>query len=347
MERLSYFVRRLLLMIPTFLGITFVCFALCHFVPGGPVEQALMQLRGETAGEGGVAGTGGMTAVSESYRETLMREFGFDRPMHERYWDWLVTKRMGMRMESYRYPPDTAWEVIRERFPVSLWFGITSFMLTYLVCIPLGISKAVRNGSAFDAVSSAVVFACYAIPPYALGMVLKTLFCGTVDGLWDIFPVAGFRSDDFAALSPLQQVLDIARHMVLPLICYVIGNFAFLTVLMKNSLLEQISSDYVRTVIARGGTFRRAVWGHAFRNALIPIATGFGGILSILFAGSVLIEHIFEIPGMGQLGFEAIVGRDYAVFMGVLALTSILAMLGNLLSDFCYILIDPRIHFRR
>ena len=344
MERTDYFIRRLLLVVPTFLGITLVCFGLIQFVPGGPVEQAIMRMRGIGDAESGRGGEAG-ASISEAQRKAIEAHFGFDRPFHERYWKWLVTDRLGMRMTSYKYPNKTAWQIIRERFRVSLIFGITGFVLSYVVCIPLGIAKALRHDSVFDLTSSVVVFVGYAIPPFAFGMVLKMLFSGTVEGLWDIFPVAGFHSADYAELSPWGKIADIVRHMFLPLLCYVIGNFAVLTLLMKNSLLEQVGRDYVRTVLAKGGSPRRAIWGHALRNALIPIATGFGGILMVMFAGSVVIEQVFEIPGMGRLSLEAIVGRDYPVFMGVLAISSVLGLLGNILSDFAYVLIDPRITF--
>jgi microcin C transport system permease protein len=258
-----------------------------------------------------------------------------------------VADRLGMRMESYKFPNKNAWQLIKERFPVSLVFGIAGFVLSYVICIPLGIGKALRHGSRLDMVSSIVVFVGYAIPPFAFGMVLKMAFCGTVDSLWDVFPLAGFQSDNFQALSLAGKARDLFLHMFLPVLCYVIGNFAVLTLLMKNSLLDQIGKDYIRTVLAKGGSPRRAIWGHAFRNSLIPIATGFGGILTVMFAGSVIIEQVFEIPGMGRLSLEAIVGRDYAVFMGILSITSLLGLLGNILSDFCYVLIDPRIHFQR
>ena len=251
-----------------------------------------------------------------------------------------------MRMASYKYPNKTAWQLIAERFPVSLAFGLTSFLLTYLVCIPLGVAKALRHGKAFDLLSSCIVFAGYATPAFALGMFLKMTLCGTVDGLWDIFPATGFTSPDFATLSLWQKTRDLAWHMFLPTCCYMVGSFAVLTLLMKNSLLEQINSDYVRTVYAKGGGTARALWLHALRNALIPVSTGFGGILTLMFAGSVIIERVFEIPGMGNLSLDAIVGRDYPVFMGILALTSLLGLLGNILSDFCYVAIDPRINFR-
>jgi len=346
MNRTHYFIRRLLLVVPTFLGITLLCFGLVQLVPGGPVEQAVMRVRGIGAGEGTAPGAAGAT-LTEQYRREIEEHFGFNQPFHRRYYRWLVTDRMGMRMPSYKFPGRTAWELIRERFPVSAIFGIAGFLLSYLICIPLGIAKALRNGSRFDLISSALVFAGYAIPAVALGMVLKTLLCGTVDGLWDIFPVAGFQSDHAAELTLPARLLDIAWHMFLPVTCYVIGNFAILTMLMKNSLLEQIGKDYIRTVIAKGGSRRRAVWGHALRNALIPIATGFGSVLMLMFAGSVIIEQIFEIPGMGRLSLEAIIGRDYAVFMGILSLTSMLGLLGNMLSDLSYVLIDPRIDFDR
>jgi microcin C transport system permease protein len=345
MQRLDYFVRRLLLIIPTFLGITLICFGLTQFVPGGPVEQMVMQIKGIGTGESRLS-QGAAASITAEQRKAIERHFGFDKPFYTRYWNWLVRDRLGMRMESYKYPNKTAWQLIRSRFPVSLVFGITGFILSYLVCVPLGIAKAMRNGSPFDLVSSVIVFVGYAIPAFAFGMVLKMFLCGTVDVLWDLFPLGGFHSENFANLSAPAQVWDITHHMALPVLCYMIGNFAVLTLLMKNSLLDQIGSDYVRTVLAKGGTLRRALWGHALRNALIPMATGIGGILTVMFAGSVLIESVFEIPGMGRLSYDAIMGRDYAVFMGILSLTSVLGLLGNVLSDFCYILIDPRIHFR-
>ncbi len=343
MDRLSYIIRRILLVIPTFLGITVVCFALTRLLPGGPVDIQIMKMRNIGGAEG--RGDSGVAQVTEEYRAALNKQFGFDRPVYEQYWDWLVRKRMGMRIISYDYPNRTAWQLISSRIPVSLWFGITGFVLSYLICIPLGIAKALRHRQTFDAVSSLIVFVGYAIPAFALGMVLKMLLCGTVEGLGDVFPLGGFESDFAFAPTFGERLADRAWHMALPVTCYVAGNFAVLTLIMKNSLLDQVASDYVRTVLAKGATRRRAIWGHAFRNALIPVATGFGSILGVLFAGSIIIESIFEIPGMGRLSWDALIGRDYAVFMALLALTSVLQLAGNLLSDFCYMLIDPRIHF--
>lgn len=346
MERANYFIRRLLLAIPTFLGITFIVFALCQFVPGGPVEQMMLRMRGVGGGGEGRATGSAAVSISQEQRKALEKHFGFDRPIPERYWNWLVKQHAGLTVDSYMYPNKTVWQLIKQRFPVSLIFGITGFVLTYLVCIPLGIAKAMRNGGAFDLASSVIVFTGYAIPAFAFGMILKIMVCGTTDGFWNLLPATGFHSDGWSELPPFGRFLDTLRHMVLPVFCYMLGNFAVLTLLMKNSLLEQIGQDYIRTVLAKGATIRRAVWGHAFRNALIPIATGFGDVMTLMFAGSVLIERVFEIPGMGRLSLDAIIGRDYMVFMGILSLTSILGLVGRMVSDFAYVLIDPRINFR-
>jgi microcin C transport system permease protein len=343
-NRSAYLLRRLLLAVPTFLGITLVCFALTRILPGGPVEMRLLRMRGIDAGERAQSARG-TALITEAQRAELNRKFGFDQPFFVQYGRWLVRDRMGLRLGSYDFPNRTAWELIRSRFPVSLWFGIVSFALSYLICIPLGIAKALRNGSRFDAATSLLVFVGYAIPTFALGMLLKTAFCGTVDGLWNFFPLGGFESPGAESLSGWARLRDHAWHMALPVACYVAGNFAVLTLMMKNALLDQIASDYMRTALAKGACFRRAVWQHAFRNALIPIATGFGSILTVLFAGSIIIESIFDVPGMGQLSLMALTSRDYAVFMALLALTSSLQLLGNLISDLSYMLIDPRIHF--
>ncbi len=348
MSRLDYFLRRLLLVIPTFLGITLLCFSITQFLPGGPVDQMMMRMKGMGSGGEAAVGAAGEAASQEAMareRENFRKVYGFDKPLWQRYWTWLWKERCGMLSRSYKFSNKTAWEMISQRFPVSLVFGISSFLLTYLICIPLGVSKAVRHGTPFDMLSSVVVFTGYAIPVFALGMLMKMLFCGTTEEFWNLLPATGFQSPQADTLPPLARLWDLLRHMLLPVLCYVAGSFAMLTLLMKNSLLEQINSDYIRTVYAKGGSSRQALWGHALRNALIPVATGFGSVLTVMFAGSVIIERVFEIPGMGNLSMEAIVGRDYPVFMGILALTSILGLLGDVLSDFCYVVIDPRIHF--
>ena len=348
MERIFYLAKRILLVIPTFIGITVVCFALTRFLPGGPVEMRLMRMKGMSAqGETGGATAGLRNQVTEEYRRQLNEQFGFDKPIAVQYWDWLVVNKMGMTLPSYDYPDRTAWELIKSRIPVSLWFGLASFLLTYLICIPLGIAKALRHHQAFDAVSSLVIFVAYAIPSFALAMMLKALLCGTVEGLFNIFPIGGLASDFDVVPSFKEAFFDRLWHMALPVICYVAGSFAMLTLMMKNSILDQISADYIRTVIAKGATRRRAIWAHAFRNSLIPIATGFGSMISLLFAGSIIIETIFEIPGMGRLSWDALVGRDYSVFLALLALTASFQLIGNLISDVLYMIIDPRINFAR
>ena len=346
MDRVAYLIRRLLLAIPTFIGITLVCFALTRFLPGGPVEIRLMRLKGMNGG-GEAARTAAAAQITDEYRKELEAQFGFDKPLYEQYWNWLVVNRMGFKLPSYDYPNKTAWQLIRSRIPVSLWFGVASFLLTYLICVPLGILKALRHRQAFDAVSSLVVFVAYAIPSFALAMLFKMAFCGTVEGLFDVFPLGGIASDFDLPPSAWTAFWDRAWHMALPVACYVAGSFAMLTLLMKNSLLDQIAADYVRTVIAKGATRRRAIWGHAFRNALIPVATGFGSMIGLLFAGSIIIESIFEIPGMGRLSWDALIGRDYSVFLALLALTASFQLVGNLISDLLYLVIDPRIDFNR
>lgn len=348
MDRIAYIARRLLLAVPTFIGITIVCFSLTRFLPGGPVEMRLSRMRGIGAAAAGGAPSAGVAsggAVAAECRKQLEKQFGFDKPLHVQYWKWLVENRMGLSHESYDYPGKTAWSLIKSRIPVSLWFGVVSALLTYLVCIPLGMAKAMRNGGWFDAVSSLAVFAAYSIPVFALAMLLKTLFCGTLESLWDVFPVGGLSSDFDFPPTTWELFKDRAYHMALPVACYVAGSFAMLTLLMKNSVLDQISADYVRTVIAKGGTRRRAIWCHAFRNSLIPVVTGFGRIVGLVFAGSIVIETVFEIPGMGRLGWEALVGRDYAVFLALLSLTSIFQLVGNLIADTLYMVVDPRIDF--
>lgn len=343
MENFFYILRRIFLMIPTFLGITLVCFALIQFVPGGPVEQMMLRMRGGMEAGGEVGGGASVEAISEKQREELVRHFGFDKPVLVRYWNWLVRDGMGMNQDSYKYTNKKVHQLIHERLPVSMVFWFFGVILSYAVCIPLGIAKALRHGKIFDFASSIIVFVGYAIPPFAFGMVLKLLLCGMHENLWDFFPLTGFYSENFETLSSVAKVKDIAAHMFLPVLCYIIGGFAVTTLLMKNSLLEQISQDYVRTVLAKGCSLRRAVWGHAVRNSLIPIVTGLGSIIPAMLTGSILIERVFEIPGMGLLSYDAILTRDYPVFMGLLAITSVLSLIGRIVSDLLYMVVDPRI----
>jgi microcin C transport system permease protein len=235
------------------------------------------------------------------------------------------------------------WNVILSKMPISLFFGLTSFILSYVISIPLGVWKAVKHHSAFDIVTSGLVFTGYIIPGYALGILLIIVFAGGSYLSW--FPMSGIVSDNFEDLSTGAKLLDFLHHLCLPMVCYMIGEFAFLTQLMKNSLLDELNKEYIRTALVKGVSFRRAVWKHAFRNALIPLATGSAELFTVMFAGSLFIERVFDIDGMGLLFYNSIIGRDYNVVMGLIVLTSVLTMLGRLFADLLYVVFDPRIRF--
>ena len=339
----AYFVRRLLLLIPTFLGITFLVFTVTRFVPGGPIEQMIVATQ-MAAGEAGGGGGGSNTAVEmpQAVLDELKALYHFDKPFYLAYAYWLgdlLTLDLGT---SYKYNAPVI-SVITSRFPVSIYFGLIGFSLAYSVCVPLGILKAIKHGTPFDFISSAIVFVGYSIPGWALGAVLLVLFGG--GSFLDIFPLGGFRSEDWAALSPFSKVLDQVHHTVLPVLAYAVGSFASLTVLMKNSLMENLGQDYVRTAFAKGLGERRVILVHALRNSVIPICTGLGHALSLIMAGSYLIELVFNIDGVGYLGYTALIERDYAVVMGVLVINTLLVLIGNIFSDVLYVLVDPRIRF--
>lgn len=494
----GYFIRRFLLVVPTFLGITLLVFTIMQLVPGGPLEQELLKLQagmmaGETSG-GTSDATGGIEIPPDALAE-MRRFYGFDKPLPVRYLRWLglwpremdpvtltpgewkkvergvkaralpVAERQGeYRLEwdltelSQRWeiagvappsagardstvivawlkfkgvhvrnrvdsttlapgvwtelpgrvrakadfaagegwrlaldtsevprrwqitevaPPDSAakqsepritvaWtrfsglftgdlgrsyvyaepvsQVIAKRFPVSIYFGLIGFMLSYLVCVPLGVFKAIKHTSRFDMATSALVFLGYSIPGWALGAVLLVLFGG--GSFWNVFPLGEFRSAGWEQLSRWAKILDQLHHTILPVTAYMVGSFATLTVVMKNSLLENLGQDYVRTAFAKGLSERRVVFVHALRNSLIPIATGLGHLLSLVLAGSYLIEKVFNIQGFGLLGFTSIIRRDYPVVLGILVISSLLRLFGNIFSDILYAVIDPRIRFK-
>jgi len=333
-----YFLKRLLLVIPTLVGITLVVFAITRFLPGGPVEQALMQ--GQMAdGESSRSSAEGF-GLAPRQIEQLESYYGFDKPWPLAYAEWLGQVVRGDLGDSYRYQvPVTS--MILERIPISAYYGLITFLLTYAVCVPLGILKAIKHRTRLDGITSVVVFTGYAIPGYVLAALLLVFFAFQLE--W--FPTSGFVSPDFADLSLGGKIEDLFRHSVLPLICYMIGSFAFLTLLMKNSLLDNLAADYMRTATAKGLSFRRSVFGHALRNSLIPIATNFGNALSLFVAGSFLIEKIFSIDGMGLLGYTALIERDYPVVMGILLISSVLLLIGNILSDMLVAAVDPRVRF--
>lgn len=365
----TYFIRRILLTVPTFIGVTLIVFMITRIVPGGPLERRIMELRQASAAQGGGGSSvvDSTTMIPKTALDELKKTFNLDKPAHVAYGIWLKNVfRLDLGRSFFYKEP--VWDMIASRFPISLTFGLTGFILSYLVCIPLGIYKALKHGTPFDFISSAIVFIGYSIPGWAMG-VLLLLFLAS-GRFVDVMPLGGIRSssydelprmvqalekpdqvkDEFGAfqwerMSPVSKAIDTVYHMILPVFCYMLSGFATLTVLMKNALMENLGQDYVRTGFAKGLTERRVVFVHTLRNSLIPLATGLGHALSLIMAGSYLIEFVFNIDGIGYLGFNAIVQRDYAVVMGILVINTMLTLFGNIFSDVLYALIDPRIRF--
>lgn len=332
------------MIIPTFIGITFIVFTIMRFVPGGPVEMAIiryqqLQAQGEAGSTATDSGEGGKQ-ISDEMVEKLKKIYGFDKPFYIAYLIWLKNVCMLDLGISDRYSRPV-WDVIKERFPISIRFGITGFILSYSICIPLGVFKAIKHGSFFDITSSVIVFIGYSIPGWVVGIILLILFGG--GSYWDLLPLGGIHSANYENLTTIGKILDSIKHMILPVISYMLGSFASLTILMKNSLMENLGQDYVRTAFAKGLSEKVVIFKHALRNSLIPIATGLGGAISIVLAGSYLIEKVFNINGFGMLGYQSLIDRDYPVTLGILVIGSILKLVGNIISDFLYYLIDPRI----
>ena len=426
----TYFLRRLLLMVPTFLGSTILVFTILQMAPGGPLEKQIQRLQMGATAEGESVGSvsdimsGGSQILPDKALKELKRFYGFDKPIWQRYMMWLgvwpreikqreiifrgdqfeIEKRVGkkagktLRVDVRRKGEDltvyeknnsisSVWkahiedtdesgdihgviyqteysgimtgnfgksytylqpvtEVMKPRFKISLFFGLIGMFLSYIVCIPLGIRKALKHGSPFDFVSSVIIFVAYSIPGWAFGGVFLVLFGG--GSFWDVFPLGGFRSqmEVWETLSLLEKILDQLHHAVLPIIAWSIASFTTLTVLMKNSLLEQLSQDYIRTAFAKGISEKRVVWLHAIRNSVIPIAAGIGHIIGIVFAGSYLIELVFNIEGFGKMGFQAVMDRDYPITLAFLVIGVLIRLVGNILSDIALATVDPRIRFK-
>ena len=337
----DYFIRRLLLIPPTLLGVTIIVFAITRLVPGGPLERAIMesqQFNASSAVSSQMAGEG--MALSEAQLEKLKEYYGFDKPVLESYLDWVTKVVQGDLGSSYRYN-EPVWDVITSRFPVSLYYGLVTLVITYIVCIPLGVLKAIKHKTPVDNFTSIFIFIGYAIPGYVLGALLLLYFSVRLD--W--FPMGGFVSFRFDELSAWGKTKDLINHSILPLICYLVGSFAFVTMLMKNHLMDNLSSDYMRTAIAKGVPFSQAVRRHALRNSLIPLATNIGHQITLFVAGSFLIETIFDINGFGLLGFKSVLDRDIPVVMGIFLLSATLMLLGNIISDILVALVDPRVRF--
>lgn len=358
---LNYILRRLLLMIPTILGILLVSFVVIQFVPGGPVERMISELQGH--GEGATArfsGGGGDFAAGASsigqqsnYRgaqgldpefvKELEKLYGFDKPAPERFWIMLKNYvRFDLGTSYYRDISVT--DLVLEKMPVSVSLGLWSTIIIYLISIPLGIRKAVKDGQAFDIWSSAVIFIGYAIPSFLFAILLIILFAG--GRYLDLFPLRGITSDDWSTFPWWKQALDYLWHMTLPTIAIVISGFAGLTMLTKNSFLDEINKQYVLTARSKGLPEKQVLYGHVFRNAMLIVIAGFpAAFMSIFFTGSLLIEVIFSLDGLGLLGYESIINRDYPVVLGTLYIYALIGLLVTLLRDIIYVLVDPRINF--
>lgn len=342
---LSYILKRLLLMIPTLLGVLLLTFAVIQFVPGGPVEQMVSQLQGrDSGGEGAVvSGSGyrGRQGVDAARIEEIKQLYGFDKPPTERFMQMLTQFAHFDLGKSFFYPKDV-WQLVKEKLPVSISLGLWTFFLSYLISVPLGVAKAVRAGSRFDMLSSLVVLVGYAIPGFVLGVALLVVFGGQLQ--W--FPLRGLTSANWHELSWPARIVDYLWHIVLPVTASVLGAFAVTTMLTKNAFLEEIRKQYVLTARAKGLSERRVLWRHVMRNAMIPLVTGFpAAFIGAFFTGSLLIETLFSLDGLGLLSYESVIRRDYPVVLGTLYLFTLIGLFTKLISDLCYVWVDPRVKF--
>ncbi|MBA5776106.1 microcin C ABC transporter permease YejB [Stappia sp. F7233] len=364
----AYILRRLLLIIPTLVGIMAINFAIIQFAPGGPVERVIAQLQGTdvsatarisggsgsdlgagsgqqdfSAGQGVTSKYRGAQGLDPEFVKDLERQFGFDKPPLERFGKMLLDYASFDFGESY-FRDIAVIDLIVEKMPVSISLGLWMTLISYTVSIPLGIRKAVKDGSSFDVWTSAVIVVGYAIPGFLFAVLLIVLFAG--GSFLDWFPLRGLTSDNWEQLSWPARIVDYFWHLVLPLSAMVLSAFATTTLLTKNSFLDEIRKQYVQTARAKGLTERQVLYGHVFRNAMLIVIAGFpGAFISSFFAGSLLIETIFSLDGLGLLGFESVINRDYAVVFATLYIFSLMGLLVNLISDLTYTWIDPRIDF--
>ncbi len=342
---LAYIVKRILLMVPTLLGVLTLTFIVMQFVPGGPVEQIMAEASASNTG-GGEAGSSGYKAgrdIDKKQIEELKKMYGFDKPAHVRYFEMLASYARFDLGKSFLQNKDV-WQLIKEKLPVSISLGLWSFVISYLISIPLGVAKAVREGTRFDVGTSFFVLLGFAIPGFVLGQLLIVLFGG--GSLWDLFPLRGLTSDNWEEMTWPARILDYFWHLAMPLACLVIGSFATLTLLTKNTFVEEIRKQYVLVARAKGLGQNRVLYKHIFRNALIPLVTGFpAAIVGAFFTGALLIETIFSLDGLGLLAFESAVRRDYPVVLGSLYLFTLIGLAVKLIADLLYVVVDPRVQF--
>jgi microcin C transport system permease protein len=354
----AYILRRILLVIPTLFGIMVINFVLTQFVPGGPIEQIIAQMEGRgdvfqtIAGGGDAGGTEavggderylGARGLPPAFIAELERQFGFDKPPVERFLEMMWNYVRFDFGESY-FRSISVVDLVIEKMPVSITLGLWSTLLAYLISIPLGIRKAVKDGSSFDAWTSGAIIVGYAIPGFLFAILLLVLFAGGSFYQW--FPLRGLRSDNWESLSLIGKVVDYFWHITLPVVASTISSFATLTLLTKNSFLDEIRKHYVMTAKAKGVSEGRVLYGHVFRNAMLIVVAGFPGLfLAVFFSGSLIIETIFSLDGLGRLGFEAAVARDYPVIFGTLFFFGLVGLVIGIVSDLVYVWIDPRIDF--
>ncbi|MCL6283683.1 microcin C ABC transporter permease YejB [Ruegeria sp. 2012CJ41-6] len=355
----AYILRRLLLVIPTLLGIMIMNFTLVQFVPGGPIEQIIAQIEGQGDVFAGFAGGEGSSPEPQGGDEQyigarglppefiaeLEKEFGFDKPPLERFLGMMgnyLTLDFG---QSY-FRSISVIDLVLEKMPVSISLGLWSTLIAYLISIPLGIRKAVRDGSSFDTWTSGAIIVAYAIPGFLFAILLLVVFAG--GSYWQIFPLRGLTSDNWDSLSLTGKVLDYFWHITLPVLASTIAAFATLTLLTKNSFLDEIKKHYVMTARAKGLSEHKVLYGHVFRNAMLIVIAGFPAVfIGVFFGGSIIIETIFSLDGLGRLGFEAAVARDYPVIFGTLFIFGLMGLVVGIISDLMYVLVDPRIDFEK
>jgi len=339
----AYILKRFLLMIPTLFGVLLITFLVTQFVPGGPVEQYMAEAKagaGQGTEGGGLSYRGGQ-GVDPKKLEQIKALYGFDKPPHERFF-MMLKQFLTFDLGRSFFQNKEVWQLIKEKLPVSISLGLWTFFISYLVAVPLGVAKAVRAGTRFDFVTTLLVLAGYAIPGFVLGVALLVIFGGQLQ--W--FPLRGLTSSNWAELSWFARITDYLWHIALPVTAMVLGSFAVTAMLTKNAFLEEIRKQYVLTARAKGLGDRQVLWKHIFRNALIPIITGFpAAFIGAFFTGSLLIETLFSLDGMGLLSYESIIRRDYPVVLGTLYLFTLIGLVTKLISDLSYVLVDPRVRF--